>query len=88
MRLKSVSKKQLSKVSGDLGFEAAPGQRDTVRAIIKVNRPGYVPEGIKVRSKIDDEMFTAEFGAFLLETLEDDDGVMSVAVSKRLRMID
>lgn len=76
-----------SKITGDANFdaEAADG---AVEAIIKVNEHGYVPEGVTVRSQIDGTMFTAEFGAPLLKALDRDSNVKSVAISRRLRIID
>ncbi len=59
-----------------------------VQAIIKVRREGYVPAGVRVRSRIDGEMFTGEFQAGALERIESDENVVSVAPSRRLRFID
>ena len=80
----------------DLGkLEAAEDRERTglgpdvkVEAIIKVNREGYVPAGVSVRSRIDGQMFTGEFKAGVLQQIETDENVVSVSVAKRLRFID
>jgi hypothetical protein len=56
-----------------------------VAAIIKVRRPNYVPDGVTVRARIDDTMFTASCRADALRDLERDPLVESVALRKRLR---
>ncbi len=66
--------------------ELAPDQR--VLAIVRVREPGYVPPDIQVRSRLDDELFTAEFPAGRLATLRADDRVASVELSRRLKQID
>jgi hypothetical protein len=76
------------KITGDVAFDAEEAGEGAVQAIIKVNEHGYVPEGVTVRSQIDGTMFTAEFGAQLLKKLDRDANVKSVAVSRRLRIID
>lgn len=75
------------KVTGDASFDAEVDD-GAVEAIIKVNETGYVPEGVTVRSQIDGTMFTAEFGARLLKALDRDSNVKSVAISRRLRIIE
>ena len=86
----SVIRKPLpfKKITGDVAFDAGGAAEGTVQAIIKVNEGGYVPKGVTVRSQIDGTMFTAEFDANLLKTLDRDSNVKSVAVSRRLRIID
>lgn len=86
----SVIRKPLpfKKITGDVAFDANDAPEGAVQAIIKVNEDGYVPKGVTVRSQIDGTMFTAEFGARLLKKLDLDANVKSVAVSRRLRVID
>lgn len=67
-------------------FEDEPAQQ--LRAIIKVQSEGYVPRNVIVRSRIDDEMFVAEFSSELLEELERDEDISSVAVAKRLKIVE
>lgn len=76
------------KVTGDVAFDAEAAAGGAVEAIIKVNEDGYVPKGVTVRSKIDGTMFTAEFDSELLNKLEQDSNVRSVAISRSLRIID
>ncbi len=59
-----------------------------VQAIIKVNREGYVPAGVSVRSRIDGQMFTGEFRAGDLQRIESDENVVAVSLAKKLRFID
>lgn len=69
--------------------EEAPGPPDQpVLAIVKVCQPGYVPEGVEVRSRIDDELFTAEIPAGRLQQVRDDPQVASVEMSRNLQQID
>jgi hypothetical protein len=57
---------------------------DLVTGIVKVRKPGYRPAGIKVRSEIAPTMFTAEFLASDLPTLENDPDVETVSLNQRL----
>jgi len=50
----------------------------SARVIVKVRKPGYVPEGFQVRSRIDDIIFTAEASEAALAAAEDDPEVESV----------
>jgi hypothetical protein len=63
-----------------------PGER--VLAIVRVRQPGYVPSEIHLRSRIDDEMFTADFPAERLAGLRADPQVASVELNQRLQQID
>ena len=59
-----------------------------VEAIFKVSKADYVPEGVNVRSRIDAIMFTGDLPAAFLEHVEDDKNVVSVSLSKKLRLIE
>ena len=74
-----LDKLELTSAPRDL----APDQ--VVRAIVKVNRPDYVPEGCEVRARVDATMFTAEFPAKRLDAIQADPAVVSVALAKPLR---
>jgi hypothetical protein len=84
----STKANRFQKVTGDVAFDADGIADGAVQAIIKVNEDGYVPEGVTVRSQIDRTMFTAEFSTQLLNKLDRDSNVRSVAVSRNLRIID
>lgn len=63
-----------------------PGER--VLAIVRVRQAGYVPAGVHLRSRIDDEMFTADFDAERLAGLRADPQVASIELNQRLPQID
>jgi hypothetical protein len=54
---------------------------------IKVNKAKYVPTGVKVRSWIDDFIFTAVIPANVLEELDKNELITSFSLNKRLNMI-
>ncbi|HZM78829.1 MAG TPA: hypothetical protein VFC19_24135 [Candidatus Limnocylindrales bacterium] len=64
-----------------MGFNDDP---DSVRVIVKVRNPGYVPEGFEVRSRIDDIMFTAEASEAALTAAAGDPQVKSVERARPL----
>lgn len=55
-----------------------------VAVIVKVKEPGYVPEGFRVRSRIDACLFTADATPQGLEAAEHDPRVESIAAAERL----
>jgi hypothetical protein len=59
-----------------------------VKTIIKVREPMYVPPGVEVRARIDETMFTATCRADVLQRLERDPKVESVALAQRIRTVD
>jgi hypothetical protein len=65
---------------------AEPGEQIT--AIIKVRTAGYVPSGVQVRSRISDDLITADFPATLLDKIQADEQVVSVEHNKPLRGIE
>ena len=76
----------------DAKIEAASAKPVTARddevvlVIVKVKEANYVPGGFKVRSRIDDEMFTAECAGADLRAAQSDPKVESIALTKRLRV--
>lgn len=58
-----------------------------IAAIFKVSKLGYVPAGVKVRSRIDGTMFTGVVSAGRLKALNSDEHVVSVAPSEPLQLI-
>lgn len=59
-------------------------QDATLIAIISVNEPDYIPEGVDVRSRIDSTMLTGSFLAKSLEKIQSDPKVQSVSLSRKL----
>jgi hypothetical protein len=78
----------LKKLKADRALKPELAPEKKVVAIIRVRDPGYVPEKIHIRSRIDDNLFTAEFPAAQLEVLRTDRRVSSVEVSQPLKQID
>jgi len=64
------------------------GVGKVITAIVKVNTPGYVPEGVDVRARIDDTFFTGSLSMSDLERIQSDPQVASISVSRPLQMID
>jgi hypothetical protein len=58
------------------------------RVIVKVTRPGYVPDGFTVRSRVDDVLFTAEARPDAIRAAMDDPAVESIAHPRRLHRAD
>lgn len=67
------------------GEQPPPAEGDAVvRVIVKVNTGGYVPSGFRVRTRVDDELFTAEATEADLTVAAEDPQVESVARARRL----
>ena len=76
-----------------LELASAPARQEInpdedLTAIFKVNKSKYVPKCVKLRARIDPKRFTGSFTARHLKSIESDKNVISVALSKPLRMID
>ncbi|MBI2689499.1 MAG: hypothetical protein HYX27_24595 [Acidobacteria bacterium] len=78
----------LKKLKQETPAEPDYGPNEVVTAIVRVCEAGYVPEGVHVRSRIDGEMFTAEFTAGRLKGLRADKKVTAVEVNRRLEKIE
>ncbi|MBK8037379.1 MAG: hypothetical protein IPK22_10975 [Verrucomicrobiaceae bacterium] len=76
---------KLRKVESPSPRRAAGEVRGMVTGMVKVNKAGYRPKGVKVRGEISDLIFTAEIPVGELEALENDPGVASVAFSRPLQ---
>jgi hypothetical protein len=76
---------KLRKLESPKPGRAARSLTGWVTAIVKVSTPSYRPPGIKVRGAISDRIFTAEFPAEILDDLEHDPQVESVAISRTLQ---
>lgn len=64
-----------------------PDEEGLVAVTIKVKEAGYVPDGVEVRSRIDDYFFTANTKAENYQCLNDDPLVESFAAASQQRMI-
>jgi hypothetical protein len=58
-----------------------------ISAIFKVRKPGYVPYGVQLRARIDDEMFTGSVRARRLKSLAKDKKILSVALAEPLQIV-
>ena len=63
-------------------------ENERMEVIVKVREPDYVPPGVIVRAQIAPVLFTSEVPAKMLAKLERDPQVVSVSISKKLRMIE
>ncbi|WP_448624377.1 hypothetical protein [Geodermatophilus sp. URMC 64] len=63
----------------------APGAGRS-RVIVKVRKPGYVPEGFALRTRVDDLMFTADAGEADLASAAADPDVESVEQGRPLHL--
>ncbi|KMO35267.1 hypothetical protein VQ02_17615 [Methylobacterium variabile] len=78
---------QFHKIDGSL--RAAAVDPDMIlKAVVKVTEPGYVPPGVTVRSQIDETLLTGEATASTLPVLDSDPKIVSVSLSRPLRIID
>jgi hypothetical protein len=84
----TVRPQQFRKVQGDVRSLGSLDKTEIVEAIVKVKEPDYVPDGVKVRSRIDSRMLTGELPTDILRDLEDDPKVEAVSISRRLRVIE
>jgi hypothetical protein len=57
-------------------------EQGRVKAIVKVQHAGHVPERVTLRSRIDEQMFTCEFDVGDLEHIAADPLVESIAASE------
>lgn len=60
---------------------------DEITAIFLVKEAGYVPQGVVVRSRVDNTMFTANTTIGCLESLKNDGKIKAIQPSKPLHII-
>lgn len=84
MKLDDLRKLELSSI----GRLSSLPDDTVVNAIVKVREPSYVPEGLTVRARIDEMMFTATCRAGTLRRLEADPRVESFALAERIEPVD
>jgi hypothetical protein len=61
------------------------GDAEVEPVIVKVTRPGYVPDGFTVRTRIDEILFTADADPVDVAAAGTDPNVESIDHSRRLR---
>lgn len=83
--LDDLEKLELSSITASAESQFHPD--DVLTAILKVKKRNYVPKNVKLRARLDDQMFTGEFTAGDLKEIDSDKNVESVSISKRLRRI-
>jgi hypothetical protein len=74
-----------SKITGYTGDADA---KAIIPVIVNVNQADYIPEGVDVRQKITSYIFTSNVKHSDLAILDKDKQVVSVAVSRPLKIID
>lgn len=62
-----------------------PDPGESLKVIVKVDEPGYVPEGFRVRARIDEVMFTADTTAAAVAAADRDPRVVSISASRPLQ---
>jgi hypothetical protein len=70
-----------SKVSGCATDWPASG---TVHVTVQVRQPGHVPQGLVLRSRVDDLLFTADMDASHLQQVATDPLLVSLAAASRV----
>jgi len=68
-----------------------PGQAtptDMAHVIVKVRQAGYVPPTVTLRARIDEYLFAADVPVDQFPELEDNPQVVSMAATKKLRIIE
>ena len=82
---RKINLDELHKVEASSILPLARKPSDLVQAIIKVRKPNYVPQYVRVRASIGSGIFTCELKYEDLESLEQDPKVESVSISKDLK---
>lgn len=82
----SVSKNERQRVQVSPAREATMQPTDVVEIAVDVTSPRYVPEGVELRARVSDQLFTAVTQADNLRRLEHDPHVRSVQVGRTLRV--
>ena len=69
------------KISAGLGSAAAGG---SVKVIVRVQTAGHVPAGARLRSRIDQNLFTAEIDSSRLADVAADPDVVAISPARRI----
>lgn len=62
-------------------------RQENVVCIVKVRKPGYVPDGFTVRTWIDDTLYTADCTGVDLQNASQDPNIESISPAERVRQI-
>ena len=84
IRIEDLKKLESSSLPASPSWE----EDESVEVIIKVRKPNYLPSDVTVRAQIDPYMFTGKIPARILTKLDQDPEVISVAMGKKLRVIE
>lgn len=82
----SISNNERTRVQVPTAREAAMKPSDDVEVAVNVTTPRYVPQGVILRARVSDQLFTAVTKAHNLSNLEHDPRVSSVQVGRTLRI--
>jgi hypothetical protein len=74
-------------VRNGISQEALP-KEGVVAVIVKVSTPYHVPTGAEVRAWMGDRIFTANIPVDLVDTVQKDPGVVSMALAERIGLIE
>jgi hypothetical protein len=61
---------------------------ETLTAVFEVKEPDYVPQKVRLRARVDSKMFTGSFTAADLKDIESDANIVSLELSRPLRLIE
>lgn len=84
----AISNNERSRVQVPTAREATMNPSDDVEVAVNVTTPRYVPQGVTLRARVSDQLFTAVTKAYNLTNLEHDPRVRSVQVGRTLRIPD
>ena len=72
------------KIELDVVQAAQTAEEVSFSAVVKVNRPNYVPDYVRLRVRLSPEVFTAQVTPPALKLLEQDPLVVSISANKLL----
>ena len=88
-----MERRKLGKGKLDFGSQTQSLIKDIsgnekISLIVKVKKPGYVPEGFNVRTRISEYLFTADSYPSMLHIHEHNRNIESISPSARSQMIE
>ena len=85
--IKRVTHKEQNKIELSPLRETPATRQENLVCIVKVRKPGYVPDGFTVRTWIDDTLYTADCTRMDLQNAATDPNVESISPAERVRQI-